>query len=340
MKNISILEARFTNKNQRFIERLKSSLSLAGFNITTQNYSNIKSKNPLTKIFKINKLAKKQKDDKFYICLDGFDSADIYLASNGAQKIYKKLDKFWFLNPVNFAKSIIEKRCVENSKKIVANSNLTRYQLETIYNLQPDKITTIYPGINLPTQIQKGSAKMQLCSELGIDMELPIILFISDDFKKDGAREFIELLSHLDNRANALIIGDSNDIPKYKKLAKSLEVRAVFKSAPKILNRYYEAADIFILPSLYNSFSTQILEALSYGCVCFTTDQNGASEILDTKFIIQNPNDQDIINYINTLLDNHSLMLEISAQNIDIAKEYTIDKNLNQILKIINENIH
>ena len=81
MKNISILEINLTNKNQRFLERLKNALNSKGFDVIIKNYNNIKSKNPITKLIKINKLAKKQKKDEFYICLDKFDSADIYLAN-------------------------------------------------------------------------------------------------------------------------------------------------------------------------------------------------------------------------------------------------------------------
>ena len=157
MKNIEILEFNFTTKNQRFIERLKALLNAKGFKASSKSYDNIKA----TKLLKINKLAKKQKNDNFYICLDRFDSADIYLAFDGVWQIYKKLDKFWFLNPFKIINTIIEKNCINNSIKIITNSNLTRDQLERIYDIKPGKITTIYPGINLPTQIQKGSAKLE-----------------------------------------------------------------------------------------------------------------------------------------------------------------------------------
>ena len=62
MKNISILEINLTNKNQRFLERLKNALNSKGFDVIIKNYNNIKSKNPITKLIKINKLAKKQKN--------------------------------------------------------------------------------------------------------------------------------------------------------------------------------------------------------------------------------------------------------------------------------------
>ena len=340
MKNISILEISFSSKNQRFIERLKVALNSLKYTAISKNYSGIKAKTSLLRPLKINNIAKKQKGDEFYICLDKFDSADIYLANDGVQKIYKKLYKFWFLSLSNFIAGQIEKKCVQNATKIIANSNLTRFGLETVYNLDPNKLVTIYPGITPPIQIQKGRAKMRLCNELGLNMELPVMLFVSDDFRADGAREFIELLSRLETKVNALIIGSDKAVLKYRKIAQNLGVTVIFRPSQTIMNHYYEAADIFVLPSHYNSFSNQLLEALSYGCACFTTEQNGASEILGSEFVMKNASDQSIDGYINLLLTDHDLLLEISGQNSEIAREFSVEKNLNEILKVIGENIH
>jgi UDP-glucose:(heptosyl)LPS alpha-1,3-glucosyltransferase len=40
------------------------------------------------------------------------------------------------------------------------------------------------------------------------------------------------------------------------------------------------------------------------------------------------------------LLTDHDLLLEISGQNSEIAREFSVEKNLNEILKVIGENIH
>ena len=181
---------------------------------------------------------------------------------------------------------------------------------------------------------------MRLCNELGLNMELPIILFVSDNFRIDGAREFIELLSRLETKVNALIIGSDKAVLKYRKIAQNLGVTVIFRPSQTIMNHYYEAADIFVLPSHYNSFSNQLLEALSYGCACFTTKQNGASEILGREFIMKDASDQSIDEYINLLLTDHDLLLEISGQHSDLAREFSVEKNLNEILKVAGESIH
>src|SRR5205807_233495 len=46
------------------------------------------------------------------------------------------------------------------------------------------------------------------------------------------------------------------------------------------IERYYAAADIFLLPSYYDACSLSVLEALAAGLPVITTSRNGASEAL------------------------------------------------------------
>ena len=46
----------------------------------------------------------------------------------------------------------------------------------------------------------------------------------------------------------------------------------------------YAAADIFILPTLYDPFSNASLEALAAGLPVITTRGNGFSEVIETEF--------------------------------------------------------
>ena len=45
----------------------------------------------------------------------------------------------------------------------------------------------------------------------------------------------------------------------------------------------YAAADVFLLPTLYDPFANVTLEALAAGLPVITSAQNGASEIMDNE---------------------------------------------------------
>ncbi len=51
---------------------------------------------------------------------------------------------------------------------------------------------------------------------------------------------------------------------------------------------------IFFFSPHYEPFSNVVLEAMNFENVVFTTAQNGASEILDKEFIMDNANDYSV----------------------------------------------
>ena len=74
--------------------------------------------------------------------------------------------------------------------------------------------------------------------------------------------------------------------------------------------------------------------------VVFTTKQNGASEILDDKYIMKTPDDLSILNVINALFDDKAMLEKVKRDNRILSKKFSIEKNLHETLEIINEAIN
>jgi len=96
---------------------------------------------------------------------------------------------------------------------------------------------------------------------------------------------------------------------------------------------------LFLFPTHYEPFSNVVLEAMSFKCVVFTTAQNGASEILDEKFIMKNPQDYKI-DLIQKLIDNDDFLDDMKIKNYKIVQNFSIEKNVDETLKVINETIN
>lgn len=293
------------------------------------------------KALKFNHQVCKQKSkDEIYFSLERVECADIYRAGDGVHKVYKNQKKLWFLNPLNFVYPYLEKKCFENSKKIITNSNFIKNQIISTYNIDEKKIITIYNGINLPKSINKSNAKLEICKEFNLDQKKPIFLFVGSGFKRKGVSEFLKILSKIDSEFNIIIIGKDKNMEKYKKISSNLNLNTLFLGVRKDIEKFYEASDFFIFPTHYEPFSNVILEALSYGCICFTTAQNGASEILENEFIMKNPLDFKIIQNIENFIKNKDLFLSQSQKNIQKSKNFSIETNATLTMKVIYENIH
>jgi len=79
---------------------------------------------------------------------------------------------------------------------------------------------------------------------------------------------------------------------------------------------------------------------MSYFNVVFTTSQNGASEILDKNFVMKNSSDYSVAEKIDFLLNNETKLDAIKLRNYKTCQNFSIEKNLDKTLKIIDEVIN
>lgn len=112
---------------------------------------------------------------------------------------------------------------------------------------------------------------------------------------------------------------------------------ALFTGEQRSAAKFYEASDIFIFPTRYEPFSNVVLEALSYKNVVFTTAQNGASEILDEKFVMKDANDESVLTLIEQILNDHELLLKFQDEAARLAQNFTIEKNARLTLEVISD---
>jgi len=218
------------------------------------------------------------------------------------------------------------------AKKIIANSKMVKNQIIKTYNISENKIKVIYNGIPLKNMEDTST----LYDEFQIKGK--VLLYVGSGFKRKGVKEVIEIASKLNNYT-LFIVGKEKNIKEYIEYAKKLNVNAIFTGARSDVDKFYSLADIFIFPTHYEPFSNVVLEAMSYKCAVFTTLQNGASEILEKKFIMDNPKDYKI-EFIQKLLDNETILNNYKEQNYKISQNFSIEKNVKETLKVINEVIN
>ena len=277
------------------------------------------------------------KKNKFYFSLERVICPDIYRAGDGVHKVFvKKMNKS-FLNPLHFVYIFIEKRMFKNAKKIIANSNNVKKEIIETYNIDKNKIKVIYNGIKIKEKVPFEDIK----KEFNLKNE-KIILFVGSGFERKGVKEALEIVSNIEANYKFIIVGKEKNIKKYKNYAKKLKIdnRVIFTGPRDDVEKFYSLADIFLFPTHYEPFSNVVLEAMNFENIVFTTSQNGASEIIPKEFIMKHPKDYSVISKIFTLLNNKDLLLKEQKRAKEISKNFTIEKNVKETLKVINETSH
>lgn len=279
------------------------------------------------------------KNEKFYYSLDRITCPDIYRAGDGVHKVFISIEKKSKLNLLHPIYLYLERHCFNNSKYIIANSNMVKKQIIETYNVNPRKIEVIYNGIEL-LNFDYAKSFERLSKEFQIKKGQQILLYVGNGFKRKGVKEFLNIFSQLKTKnLKAFIIGKDKKINYFKNLARQLNIhnQVTFTGQRIDVNDFYAISDIFLFPTHYDPFSNVVLEAMNFENAVFTTNSNGASEILDKNFIMSNPNDTKVISLIDNLLADKKALNKVKNFNRNKSKLFSINKNLDKTLELINQ---
>ena len=274
-----------------------------------------------------------QKGQRFYFSLERISCPDIYRAGDGVHRefLLSKDKSFNLLNPVYL---FLERRCFRNAHKIIANSMMVRNDIIRHYNIDNDKISVIYSGVDLDIDKSVSGSVRQ---ELSIDSSTRVILFVGSGFARKGVSEMLHLLAKMDRDFYAIIVGKDKHLQRYAALSEQLGLagKVKFIGPVRDIDRYYVDSDILMLPARYEPFSNVVLEAMRGGNAVITTHQNGAAEVLQDELLMENSADEKILPVLRKLLDQPDYLAQIKQQNLDTVREFSIEKNARETLALI-----
>ncbi|WP_294956134.1 glycosyltransferase family 4 protein [Sulfurovum sp.] len=284
----------------------------------------------------------RKKEDKFYFSLDRISCPDIYRTDDGVHKVFLSIENKSKTNPLHRVYLALEEKAFRRAKKIIAISGMVKNNIIDAYGIDPSKIVVIYNGIELQ-EYDTSHAFPKLSKEFRIAQAQKIITFVGSGFKRKGVEEFLHIISRLKyDDFKAFIIGKEKKLSCYEDMARQLglENKVVFTGPRKDVNDFYVISDIFLFPSRYDPFGNVILEAMQFSNAVITTRQCGAGEILDEAFVMDRPDDYSIAATIDGLLNDDRLLDEIKAKNRRTVQSFTIEKNVEETLKVIHEIIY
>ncbi len=76
---------------------------------------------------------------------------------------------------------------------------------------------------------------------------------------------------------------------------------------------------------------------MSFENAVFTTQQNGAHEVLDKEYIMNHSEDFSVVSKINQLLENIQELNKVKENNRSKASELSIELNMQKTIEVINK---
>lgn len=251
----------------------------------------------------------------------------------------------------NFENSLIFKRIISytlnNCYKTIAVSDDLADKMEQL-GVDENKILVLRNAVDI-NRFKPINGKSFLKDE--VEENEVVILFVGylDTFK--GIFELIDAFFKIykENKSIKLLIVGTG--PKHKELKRKvseleLDNSVIFtgKVAHGDIHQYYQAADIFVLPSYSEGLPLSILEAMASNTSVIAGNVGGIPEIIEdgkNGFIVPPKDIEVLIEKLNILIFNTKLRESFAKNSLKMVQNnFDINKKTNSLIKFYIDAIH
>ena len=187
----------------------------------------------------------------------------------------------WLLNPMHLWVSLRDRWMISGLRyhTFVAVSSRVATELQQLYSVPSSRISVISNGIDLQRFSRSVESRTTIRRQFKIPLDAKLLLFVGHEFERKGLAHVIGALDRLGDDTWLLVAGSDNPAP-YRKLSSKAAKRVIFAGARSDLPQLYSAADAFVLPTAYETFSLVCMEAMACSLPVFATAAGGIEEYL------------------------------------------------------------
>jgi UDP-glucose:(heptosyl)LPS alpha-1,3-glucosyltransferase len=225
---------------------------------------------------------------------------DIHRAGGGCHRIYSALLPWWKRWRLkNLLELHLEKRLYTGgqTKFFVANCHAVADDLARVYGISADRFRVIHTPVDstsfAPAK-DRLAHRAEWCRLANSDPQRPILLFVSMGHRRKGLDVLLQGLSKLED-AMLWIVGQPLSA-RYRRLIRSLGLtdRICAFSPQQNVVPFYQAADWFVHPTLYDPCANTVLQSMSCGLPGVISARDGAVEHVHdgvNGLVLHNPED-------------------------------------------------
>jgi glycosyltransferase involved in cell wall biosynthesis len=246
------------------------------------------------------------------------------------------------INPGGFlAHRLFGKRTVEKCEKIITVSEFTKSEVIKYLKCPADKIEVIYNGKDDKFKVLGQKEIAGLRKKYNLDF--PFILFVGVLQPRKNVPALIKAYASLKKRGikHKLVIAGGKGW-KYDdifKTVKDLELQkdVIFTgSIPKDdLPILYNAADVFVFPSVYEGFGIPPLEAMACGVPVITSKTTSLPEVVGDAGLLIDPQDiSALADAIYRVLDDSDQRSDMIKKGLERAKRFSWERCAKETLSV------
>jgi UDP-glucose:(heptosyl)LPS alpha-1,3-glucosyltransferase len=167
-----------------------------------------------------------------------------------------------------------------STRRVIAVSQRVRDDLARYYGRR-EGVRVVYHGVDLGTFHPQNRARYgaMVRADLGATSAECLALYVGD--LQRGASAAIRAVARVPGVKLVLVSGSKPDAELGLALAEGVADRVVFQPRSRQIERYFAAGDVFLFPSLFETYGMVIAEAMAAGLPVITSRAAGAAELIE-----------------------------------------------------------
>ena len=241
----------------------------------------------------------------------------------------------------------LTRRVLKHAARIFAVSHFTKNEVEKLFGIHPGKMEVIYNAID--HRFLSGHASdtdRQFLAER-YQVTYPFLLYAGRISPHKNLVRIIEAFSALKTDLSKqdlypdlklIIIGD--ELSKHPDLRRTVvrggvqnDVRFMGFVPIEVLRIFYDAAKVFVFPSLYEGFGLPPLEAMAHGTPVLTSNTSSLPEVVGNAAVLVNPeNVFEMMRALERVLLDQPLREKMRQRGYEQVKKFSWDVSAAEVL--------
>ncbi len=241
----------------------------------------------------------------------------------------------------------LTRRVLSQAARIFAVSNFTKTEIEKLFGIPSERIDVVYNAIDERFLHGHASPADRELIAKRYQVTYPFLLYAGSVSPHKNVVRIIEAFSALKAELEKdqafpdlklIIIGDdlSGNLDLRRTVIRSgvqNDVRFLGFVPIEVLRIFYDAAKIFVFPSLYEGFGLPPLEAMAHGTPVVTSNVSSLPEVVGNAAVLVNPeNVFEIMRALHRVLLDQVLREKMKERSYRQATKFSWEKSVRRMV--------
>ncbi|QUH22625.1 glycosyltransferase family 4 protein [Methanobacterium alkalithermotolerans] len=242
-------------------------------------------------------------------------------------------------------------KILEKSEQIITLTNALKQNIQTNYNIDPDKIKVVPNGVDI-SKFKKIESENSEINKLKTNLNLSNNVFMYAGLMDElnGVLDIIEILPSLINEVPEISFIFIGPGPLKKEIIQLSKKYSQIRYIPTVpyeqMPLYYQLCDNFIIPrpsspSAETIIPLKLLEAMAMERVVLGSNVGGISELINdgnNGYLFEKGNKEDLFDSLINILNSNQKKLGKKARKT-VERDYTWDKSALKLKKIYDKTV-